>query len=286
VGQNYKDVMTPDTGLKYFEIHRISRRKSVKSKQHTDIEDVWEQFRKTHDDHFRNLLMEHYSHLVKSTAKRMYRKLPENVELDDLISAGNFGLMGAINTYDPDREVKFETYGPSRIKGSILDDLREKDWLPRLVRQRANQLAKAGQLLKARLGRKPTAKETAVELKMNMEEFKKLKRDANVTKLLSLDTKYTDAESEEGISKADIIVDKKSQDPLIEAQKRDVKNLITKGMRSYEKLVLTLYYYEGMSMKEIGLTLGLSESRVCQLHSSILARLKAQLDDHEKEFRF
>jgi len=83
----------------------------VKSKQHTDIEHVWEQFRKTHDNHFRNLLMEHYSHLVKSTAKRMHRKLPENVELDDLISAGNFGLMGAINTYDPDMEIKFETYG-------------------------------------------------------------------------------------------------------------------------------------------------------------------------------
>ena len=258
----------------------------MKSKQHTDIEDVWEQFRETHDDHFRNLLMEHYSHLVKSTAKRMHRKLPENVELDDLISAGNFGLMGAINTYDPDREIKFETYGPSRIKGSILDDLREKDWLPRLVRQRANQLAKARQLLKARLGRKPTAKEIAAELKMNMAEFKKLKRDANVAKLLSLDTKYTDTESEEGISKADIIVDKKSEDPLVEAQKRDLKNLITKGLIPSEKLVLTLYYYEQMSMKDIGLTLGLSESRVCQLHSSILARLQAQMNKSEKEFRF
>jgi len=258
----------------------------VKSKQHTNMGHVWEQFRKTHDDHFRNLLMEHYSHLVKSTAKRMHRKLPENVELDDLISAGNFGLMGAINTYDPDREIKFETYGPSRIKGSILDDLREKDWLPRLVRQRANQLAKARQLLKARLGRKPTAKEIAAELKMNMAEFKKLKRDANVAKLLSLDTKYTDTESEEGISKADIIVDKKSEDPLVEAQKRDLKNLITKGLIPSEKLVLTLYYYEQMSMKDIGLTLGLSESRVCQLHSSILARLQAQMNKSEKEFRF
>jgi len=212
--------------------------------------------------------------------------LPENVELDDLISAGNFGLMGAINTYDPDRGIKFETYGPSRIKGSILDDLREKDWLPRLVRQRANQLMKARQFLKARLGRKPTAKETAAELNMDMVEYKRLRRDANVAKLLSLDTKYADTESEEGLSKADIIIDKKSQDPLIEAQKRDLKNLITKGMRSYEKLILTLYYYEGMSMKEIGLTLGLSESRVCQLHSSILARLKAQMNKSEKEFRF
>ena len=141
-------------------------------------------------------------------------------------------------------------------------------------------------LLKARLGRRPTAKETAAELKMDMTEFKRLKRNANVASMLSLDTKYTDTENDEGVSKADIILDKKSQDPLIEAQKRDLKNFITKDLRSYEKLILTLYYYEGMTMKEIGLTLGLSESRVCQLHSSILARLKAQMNKSEKEFRF
>ena len=258
----------------------------MKSKRHINIERVWKQFRKTHDDHFRNLLMERYEHLVKSTAKRVRRKLPESVELDDLISMGNFGLMEVINTYDPDRGIMFETYAPSRIQGSILDELRKLDWLPRLARQRANQLAKAKQLLMARLGREPTAKETAAQLKMDIAEYRRLRRDANVVKLLSLDTKYTDTESEEGISKADIIVDKKSKDPLIEAQKRDLKNLITKGLMRSEKLILTLYYYEGMSMKEIGLTLGLSESRVCQLHSSILKRLKAQLDDFEKDFRF
>ena len=258
----------------------------MKSNKHIDIHHVWELFHKTHDDHFRNLLMEHYDHLVKSTAKRLHRKLPDNVELDDLISAGNFGLMGAINTYDPGRKIKFETYGPSRIQGSILDELRERDWLPRLVRFRANQLMKVRQLLKARFGHKPTAKETAAELNMDMVEFKRLKRDANVASLLSLDTKYTDTDSEEGISKADIIIDKKSQDPLIEAQKRDLKNLITKGFIPSEKLILTLYYYEGMSMKEIGLTLGLSESRVSQVHKSILARLKAQMNKSEREFRF
>ena len=161
----------------------------MESKLQIDIGHVWEQFHKTHDYHFRNLLMEHYSHLVKFTARRFRRKLPENVELDDLISAGDFGLMSAINTYNPGREIKFETYVPSRIKGSIVDDLREKDWLPRLVRQRANQLMKARQLLMARLGRKPTAEETATELKMDMAEYRRLRRDANLAKLLSLDTK-------------------------------------------------------------------------------------------------
>lgn len=258
----------------------------MKSNKHIDIDHVWEQFHTTHDNHFRNLLMEHYAHLVRSTAQRLHRRLPDSVELDDLISAGNFGLMGAINTYDPGRKIKFETYGPSRIKGSILDDLREKDWLPRLVRKRANQLMKVRQLLMARLGHKPTAKEIAVELKIDMAEFKRLKRDANVATMLSLDAKYTNADSEESVCKADIIMDKKSQNPLTEVQKRDLKNLVTKGMRSSEKLVLTLYYYEEMSMKDIGLALGLSESRISQVHKSIIARLKAQMNKSEKEFRF
>jgi RNA polymerase sigma factor for flagellar operon FliA len=258
----------------------------VKTKKHIDIDQVWKQFHKTHDNHFRNLLMEHYGHLVKSTAKRLHRKLPDNVELDDLISAGNFGLMGAINTYDLGRGIKFETYGPPRIKGSILDELRELDWLPRLVRKRATQLMKTRQLLKSRLGRKPSEKEIAAELNMDREEFKRLQRDANVSSLLSLDTKYTDTDNEEGISKADIVIDNKSQDPLIEAQKRDLKSFITKGLSSSEILIFTLYYYEEMTMKEIGLTLGLSESRVSQVHKSILARLKAKMDDYEKEFRF
>jgi len=255
----------------------------VKSKH---VDHLWEQFQKTHEDHFRNLLMEHYDHLVKTTAKRLHRKLPDNVELDDLISAGNFGLMDAINTYDSNRSVKFETYGPPRIKGSILDELRKLDWLPRLARKRASQLIKVRQSLIARFGRKPTAKETAVELNMDMVEYKRLKRDANVARLLSLNTKYTNNYSEETICKADITMDKKSQNPVNVAEKRDLRNLITKGLTSSEKLILTLYYYEGMSMKEIGLTLGLSESRICQLHSSILERLKAQMNKCEKEFVF
>jgi len=133
----------------------------MESNQQLDIDEIWRQFHETHGDQFRNLLMEHYRHLVKYAAERVHSKLPNKVELDDLISAGTFGLMDAIEAYDPARGVKFGTYCLPRIKGSILDELRSMDWVPRLVRTRAHQLTKATQSLEASLGRKPTTKETA-----------------------------------------------------------------------------------------------------------------------------
>jgi RNA polymerase sigma factor for flagellar operon FliA len=206
------------------------------------------------------------------------------VELDDLISAGTFGLMDAIDAYDPARGVKFETYCAPRIKGSILDELRSMDWVPRLVRARAHQLAKATHTLEMHLGRKPDEQELATELNMDMEEFSRLQRDANAASLVSLNTKCGDAEGEKDVYEIDVIKDHRSEDPLLEAQKRDLKNLLTKGLTRAERLIIVLYYYEEMTMKEIGATLDLSESRVSQMHSSIVARLKAQMNTRKKEF--
>jgi len=254
------------------------------NQQIKDIEQIWEQFHKTHSDNFRNQLMENYRHLVKYAAERVHSKLPSKVELDDLVSAGTFGLMDAIEAYDPERGVKFETYCLPRIKGSILDELRSMDWVPRLVRTRAHQLSKATQSLEVSLGRKPTIKETAKELNMNMDEFNRLRRDANAVNIVSLNTQYGEGDGEKDIREIDIIKDKKSDAPPIEAQKRDLKNLLTKGLTRAERLIVVLYYYEEMTMKEIGTTLDLSESRVSQMHSSIVQRLKAQLDTRKKEF--
>ena len=262
----------------------LSQKNNVKTKQRPDIEKIWEQFYKDRDECFRNLLMEHYGHLVKYTAERLHSKLPDKVELDDLISAGTFGLMDAINAFDPDRGVKFETYCSPRIRGSILDELRNVDWVPRLVRARAHQLTKATQSLEMRLGREPTEGETAKELNMDMEEFSRLQRDANAVGMVSLNNKYNESDGDKDVREIDIIKDRKSKNPLIEAQKRDLKNLLTKGLTRAEQLIITLYYYEEMTMKEIGLTLDLSESRVSQMHSSIIARLKAQMDTRKKEF--
>ena len=256
----------------------------MKTNQQFDIDQIWEQFHKTRDDHFRNLLMKHYLFLVRYAAERLYSKLPDKVELDDLISAGIFGLMDAIDAYDMARGVKFETYCSPRIRGSILDELRSMDWVPRLVRARAHQLRRATQSLEAYLGRKPSHQETAEELDMNMDEFDRLQRDADAVGLVSLNTKYTDGDGEKDIREIDVIKDNRSQDPLIEAQKRDLRSLLTKGLTRAERLIVVLYYYEEMTMKEIGATLDLSESRVSQMHSSIIARLKAQMNTRKKEF--
>jgi RNA polymerase sigma factor for flagellar operon FliA len=256
----------------------------VKTRQELSIDQIWEQFHKSRDDYFRNLLMEHYRNLVRYCAERLHSKLPDKVELDDLVSAGIFGLIDAIDAFDPERGVKFETYCSPRIRGSILDELRSMDWVPRLVRARAHQLAKATHSLETHLGHKPTEKEIAEELDMDTDEFNRLRRDANAVSLVSLNTKYGDGDGEKEIREIDIIKDQRSKNPVIEAQKRDLKSLLTKGLTRAEWLIIVLYYYEEMTMKEIGATLDLSESRVSQMHSSIIDRLKAQMFSRKKEF--
>lgn len=257
---------------------------AVKPEKKLSIDKVWELFHESRQDCYRNLLMEHYRDLVRYAAERLHSKLPDKVELDDLVSAGIFGLMDAIDAYDPARGVKFETYCAPRIKGSILDELRSMDWVPRLVRARAHQLARATHTLEMHLGRRPDENELAEELNMDMEEFIRLQRDANAASLVSLSTKCGDGEGEKDVYEIDVIKDNRSEDPLLEAQKRDLKNLLTKGLTRAERLIIVLYYYEEMTMKEIGATLDLSESRVSQMHSSIVARLKAQMNTRKKEF--
>jgi RNA polymerase sigma factor for flagellar operon FliA len=183
--------------------------------------------------------------------------------------------MDAIDKYDPTRKVKFETYCAKRIHGTIVDDIRHNDWVPRLVRSRAKQLEKVTQKLLSLFGRSPTETEMAGELGMEMEEFYHFQRDANALGLISLNTKVSDSDGEcEGI---DFIADQKSQNPLFDIQRQDLKEFITKGFSRQERLVVVLYYFEQMTMKEIGETLGISESRVCQLHSSLIARLRVQM---------
>jgi RNA polymerase sigma factor for flagellar operon FliA len=258
----------------------------TKTKQKTvvDIQKVWELFHKSHDETNRNLLMEHYKYIVRYSAERVHSKLPGNIDVDDLTSAGIFGLMDAIDAYDPNRGVKFETYCAPRIRGSILDELRSMDWVPRLVRSRASQLTKATRSLEAHLGRKPTEKETAEEMEMDVNEFERLQKDANATAVVSLDSTFSENDSDKDIREIDLIRDRKSTNPVTEAQKRDLKELLTKGLSRAERLIIVLYYYEEMTMKEIGSTLDLSESRVSQMHSSIVDRLKAQMDERKKEF--
>jgi RNA polymerase sigma factor for flagellar operon FliA len=229
--------------------------------------------------------MENYLHLVRYNAERIHVKLPDEVELDDLMSAGIFGLMDAIAAFDLERGVKFETYCAPRIRGAILDELRSMDWVPRLVRSRAHKLDTASKQLEVELGRSPTNDEIAKRLKVSMGEFEKMAKDASAVGLVSLSRKWFETDSNKDVREIDVLEDKRGADPVREIQRKDLKELMTKGLSRAERLIIILYYFEEMTMKEIGATLDLSESRVSQMHSSILARLRAQMADRKKEFQ-
>ncbi len=257
----------------------------AKAQREKELMKVWVKFKKSETEDLRNYLMEAHLHLVKYNAERIYSKLPDEVELDDLISAGIFGLMDAINSYDLTRGVKFSTYCAPRIRGAILDELRSMDWVPRLVRSRAHKLDRACKDLEAEHGRIASDDEIAGRMGMDQQEYIKLKRDATAVSLVSLSRKWFETDSQKDVCEIDVLEDKRGVNPLQEIQRRDLKDVLTRGLTRAEKLILVLYYYEEMTMKEIGATLDLSESRVSQMHSSILARLKAQVGHKKQEIQ-
>ncbi len=248
-----------------------------------DVAELWKTYKAGPSQSLRNELMEHYLHIVKYTADRLYAKLPDEVDKDDLISAGVFGLVDAIKSFDLERGVKFETYCVPRIRGAILDELRAMDWVPRLVRSRAHKLDGAVREMEMALGRRPTEDELAKRMAMPLAELRKLQRDAQAVGLISLNRKWFETDSHKDVREIDMLEDKRVENPLIKAQGKDVRELITRGLNRAERLIVVLYYYEQMTMKEIGETLDLSESRVSQMHSAILERLKIQLTERQKE---
>lgn len=250
-----------------------------------DVEQLWIEFKKdSNNQDLRNRLVEIYLPLVKYNGERIWSRLPEGVELDDLISAGVFGLMDAIDAFDLSRGVKFETYCVPRIRGAMLDELRTMDWVPRLVRSKASKLNEAIKTLEARLGRQPNETELAAELSISVEELEKMMLDANAVNLISLNKKWYETDSYKDVREIDILEDKKGEDPTRRIQKNDLMRLVTKGLNRNERLIIILYYYEELTMKEIGATLDLSESRVSQMHSSIVQRLQSQLGRRRPEF--
>jgi RNA polymerase sigma factor FliA len=241
------------------------------------VMEVWHEYKKTGTELLRNQLMENYLPLVRYNAERIHSKLPDEVDVEDLMSAGIFGLMDAIDAFDLERGVKFETYCAPRIRGAILDELRAMDWVPRLVRSRSSLVDTARKKLEMGLGRKPTDDELVSEMKVDKDEYEKIRKDAGAVGVVSLSRKWFETDSNKDVREIDVLKDDRQVNPFVAAQKQDLKDLITKGLSRAERLIVVLYYYEQMTMKEIGVTLDLSESRVSQMHSSILARLKAQL---------
>jgi RNA polymerase sigma factor for flagellar operon FliA len=249
-----------------------------------EITEVWVLYQDQPSDLIRNHLIENYLPLVRYTAERMHTRLPSEVDVEDLMSSGLFGLMDAIDAFDLDRGVKFETYCTQRIRGAIFDELRAMDWVPRLVRSRTAKVEKARRSIEMESGTKATEQEICKKLEVDKNEFGKLSRDSKPVGVVSLNRKWFETDSNKDVREIDVVKDTRQENPVTQLQRDDLKLLLTKGLSRAERLIIILYYYEEMTMKEIGVTLDLSESRVSQMHSSILARLKAQMQHRSKEF--
>jgi RNA polymerase sigma factor for flagellar operon FliA len=243
-----------------------------------ELEAIWKTFKRTRDENLRNTLIEHHMPLVRSIAERLLQTLPKSIELDDLSSAGTFGLMDAINGFDLSRGIKFKTYCTTRIRGSILDELRSQDWVPRLVRLKAHRLERAIRQLEGELGRVPNQAEIAKALDISLDELQEHQAEASAKTIFSLSEKWDDGDEDKEMEKVEILADRKSVNPVETIQQRDALEMITGSLTKKERLIVLMYYYEGLTMREIGEIMELTESRVCQIHSNVMARLKAQLD--------
>ena len=241
------------------------------------ITEVWEEYHKTHSEKLRNYLMEKFLPLVRYNAERIYKRLPDEVDIEDLMSAGVFGLMDAVDAFDLERKVKFETYCAPRIRGAILDELRSMDWVPRLVRHRTAKFESVRQKIEMETGTPASDSQVSERIGIQGEEFDKLKRDGSPVNMRSIHGRCFPNDGGRDVREVDVIRDESQANPLREVQRKDLKDLVTKGLTRAERLIVVLYYYEGMTMREIGATLDLSESRVSQMHTSILLRLKAQM---------
>ncbi|MEE9392273.1 MAG: FliA/WhiG family RNA polymerase sigma factor [Planctomycetota bacterium] len=252
--------------------------KTRKQAEEERIAKLWRVYKRSGDPNLRNVLIERYYPLVRYISERLLATLPKSIDLEDLISAGLFGLMDAIDGFDLSRGIKFKTYCTTRIRGSILDELRSQDWVPRLVRLKANRINKAFKLLESKLGRDPTDFEMCEEIDCTLEEYQSMVEEAQPVTVFSLSDKWDENQDDHALEKADILADAKSESPIEALNQRDVIEAITRNLSQKEKRIVIMYYYEGLTMKEIGKILDLTESRVCQIHTNVLSRLKEQLD--------
>jgi len=255
------------------------RNKSGKTTTAPGVRDLWERFKRYGDLKARDALINQYAYLVKITAGRVVTSLPPNVDRDDLVSAGVVGLIKAVDQFDVDRQVKFETYAIALIRGAILEMLREEDWVPRSVRERVKNLERTYLQLEMSLGRPASEEEVAKALDIGLDELYSLLGDTGRATLMSLDDVIVGADGNERIHLADVINDE-SVSPLAEVELKEMRRSLANSidrLPERERLVIALYYYEGLTFKEIGKVLSVSESRVYQLHTQAVLRLRGYL---------
>lgn len=239
---------------------------------------LWRQFGERPEQRLRDRLVLHYAPLVKYVAGRVGTGLPAHVEVADLIQSGIFGLVDAIEKFEPERGLKFETYAMQRIRGAILDDLRAQDWVPRSVRGRAREVERALERLGAQLRRTPTDAELADELGLSLHELREIYAQLQLTSVVALDELAAAGRGSTPL--ADILEDQEALDPVALLVDQDNRRQLAQAiahLAERDRVVVTLYYFENLTLAEIGRVLGVTESRVCQLHTRAVLRLRAKL---------
>ncbi|MDR1251220.1 MAG: RNA polymerase sigma factor WhiG [Treponema sp.] len=248
-------------------------------------EELWLRYRKTRDPAIRETFIKQYAPLVKYVAGKVAMGMPHNVEFDDLVGFGVFGLIDAIDKYDPGKNVKFKTYAVTRIRGAIFDELRQIDWVPRSVRQKSREIESAISSLEAQLGRTASDQEIAGSLGMDEAEYLKIIQKISGTSILSLNDVWFSGDENDKVSIGDSIESPSSLNPDVMVEKDEIRRVIVEAISELpdkEKKILVLYYYEDLTLKDIGRVLEVTESRVSQLHTKAILHLRSKLTNIRK----
>ncbi|MGY1749797.1 MULTISPECIES: RNA polymerase sigma factor WhiG [unclassified Modestobacter] len=245
------------------------------------VADLWARYAVDRETGLRDRLILHYAPLVKYVAGRVGSGLPAHVEQADLVSYGTFGLIDAITRFEPSREIKFESYAMSRIRGAIIDELRSTDWIPRSVRMKARQFERTIAALESRLQRSPSEEEIAAEMEMDVEEIRKFLGQLSLVNVVALDELLVDDDGS-APRLVDTLKDTSALDPQAMAEHGEARQLLARAVEQLpdrEKVVVSLYYFEGLTLADIGRVLGVTESRICQLHTKAVLQLRTKLVD-------
>ncbi|MDR2103792.1 MAG: RNA polymerase sigma factor WhiG [Treponema sp.] len=256
-----------------------------RSLDQTTEEELWLEYRRHRDPKIRENFIKQYAPLVKYVAGKVAVGMPHNVEFDDLVGFGVFGLLDAIDKFDPEKNVKFKTYAVTRIRGAIIDELRNIDWVPRSVRQKTREVEEAIGTLEAQLGRIATDQEIAGSLGMDEDEYLKTIMKISGTSILSLNDVWFSGDENDKVSIGDSIESPVSLNPDVIVEKDEIRRVIIEAINDLpdkEKKILVLYYYEDLTLKEIGQVLEVTESRVSQLHTKAILRLRSRLTNIRK----
>lgn len=244
-----------------------------------ETRNLWDEFRRTGDSELRNRLVEKYLYIVKYVSDKLQQRLPRSIPTEDIRSAGSYGLIRAVENFDHNRGTRFESYCATRVRGAILDELRARDWVPRMIRNNTSKMNSAREEMTREMGREPTAAELAERLEVSREKVQAMIRESNFVSMFTFSRCEEEAQRGDVEDRMLIYEDKNSEAPFERIFLKDLSDHLMKSLSHREKMVILLYYVEDLSMKEIGKILSISESRVSQIRTTTLTKLRTKVEE-------